>query len=125
MRGSNVCLSMPCCDRKYALTVYPWHAGIYNETAFRGLDFVLDQAAQYGVKVMFTLANNWKTFDSKYNVRSPPCRANNSPASRRGMKIASLLENLPIRLVHVHATCLLFQDQSKSSHNVCSSECYA
>jgi len=43
-------------------------AGLYNETAFRGLDFVLDQASQYGVKVMFTLANNWKTFDSKYNV---------------------------------------------------------
>ena len=44
-------------------------AGLYNETAFRGLDFVLDQASQYGVKVMFTLTNNWKTFDSKYNVR--------------------------------------------------------
>ena len=44
-------------------------AGLYNETAFRGLDFVLDQASIYGVKVMFTLANNWKTFDSKYNVR--------------------------------------------------------
>ncbi len=29
---------------------------------------MLDQAAQYGVKVMFTLTNNWKTFDSKYNV---------------------------------------------------------
>ena len=48
------------------------NAGLYNETAFRGLDFVLDQAAQFGVKVMFTLANNWKTFDSKYNVRAPP-----------------------------------------------------
>lgn len=47
------------------------HAGLYNETAFRGLDFVLDQASQYGVKVMFTLTNNWKTFDSKYNVRLP------------------------------------------------------
>ncbi len=47
-------------------------AGIYNETAFRGLDFVLDQAAQFGVKVMFTLTNNWKTFDSKYNVRIAP-----------------------------------------------------
>ena len=45
------------------------YAGLYNETAFRGLDFVLDQASQYGVKVMFTLTNNWKTFDSKYNVR--------------------------------------------------------
>ena len=31
---------------------------------------MLDQAAQYGVKVMFTLTNNWKTFDSKYNVRT-------------------------------------------------------
>ncbi|EIE20480.1 glycoside hydrolase [Coccomyxa subellipsoidea C-169] len=40
---------------------------VYNETAFRGLDFVLDQASHYGVKVMFTLTNNWKTFDSKYN----------------------------------------------------------
>ena len=48
------------------------NAGLYNETAFRGLDFVLDQAAQYGVKVMFTLANNWKTFDSKYNVSLLP-----------------------------------------------------
>ena len=54
------------------------HAGLYNETAFRGLDFVLDQASQYGVKVMFTLTNNWKTFDSKYNVRlllPPRCMA--------------------------------------------------
>ena len=33
---------------------------------------MLDQASQYGVKVMFTLANNWKTFDSKYNVRPSP-----------------------------------------------------
>ena len=48
------------------------YAGLYNETAFRGLDFVLDQASQYGVKVMFTLTNNWKTFDSKYNVRLLP-----------------------------------------------------
>ena len=36
---------------------------------------MLDQASQYGVKVMFTLTNNWKTFDSKYNVRpfAGPC----------------------------------------------------
>ena len=46
---------------------------------------MLDQASQYGVKVMFTLTNNWKTFDSKYNVRpfpGPCCSKNEMPAGR-------------------------------------------
>lgn len=45
-------------------------AGVYNETAFRGLDYILHQASLSGVRVLFTLADNWKTQDSKMNVRS-------------------------------------------------------
>lgn len=44
-------------------------AGVYNETAFRGLDYILHQASLSGVRVLFTLADNWKTQDSKMNVR--------------------------------------------------------
>ena len=81
MHSGPLCLVMIChaTDTAVQMTLLPCfnsiadhsmhHAGLYNETAFRGLDFVLDQASQYGVKVMFTLTNNWKTFDSKYNVR--------------------------------------------------------
>lgn len=49
-------------------------AGVYNETAFRGLDYVLHQASLNGVRVLFTLADNWKTQDSKQNVRGAPAR---------------------------------------------------
>lgn len=44
-------------------------AGVYNETAFRGLDYILYQASLNGIRVLFTLADNWKTQDSKVNVR--------------------------------------------------------
>ena len=81
MHNDPLCLVMACQAAATAVQMTFYHAstgradhsmqraGLYNETAFRGLDFVLDQASQYGVKVMFTLTNNWKTFDSKYNVR--------------------------------------------------------
>ena len=44
---------------------------MYNETAFRGLDYILYQASLNGIRVLFTLADNWKTQDSKVNVRPP------------------------------------------------------
>ncbi|KAK9821607.1 hypothetical protein WJX81_006064 [Elliptochloris bilobata] len=42
-------------------------SGVYNETAFRGLDYILHQANLNGIRVLFTLADNWKTQDSKTN----------------------------------------------------------
>ena len=35
------------------------HAGIYNETAFLGLDMVIYEAAQAGLRLIIALANNW------------------------------------------------------------------
>jgi hypothetical protein len=58
-------------------------AGVYNETAFRGLDYVLHQASLNGVRVLFTLADNWKTQDSKQNVRGAPACPSGAPLGDR------------------------------------------
>ena len=55
MEGSNLKLNPP-------------FAGVYNETAFAALDYILDTAAYHGVKVIFTMADNWQYADSKRNV---------------------------------------------------------
>ena len=49
-----------------------WIAGVYNETAFVGLDYVLDTASSYGVRVLFTMSDYWLSVDSFRNVRSLP-----------------------------------------------------
>ena len=43
-------------------------SGVYNETAFRALDYILDTAAYNGVKLIFTMGDNWQAADSKMNV---------------------------------------------------------
>ena len=43
-------------------------SGVYNETAFRALDLILDTAAYNGVKIIFTMGDNWQSADSKMNV---------------------------------------------------------
>lgn len=42
--------------------------GVYNETAFAALDYILDTAAYNGVKVIFTMGDNWQYADAKRNV---------------------------------------------------------
>lgn len=43
---------------------------MYNESAFYGLDYVLDTAATYGVRVLFTMADYWLGVDSFKSVRT-------------------------------------------------------
>lgn len=45
-------------------------AGVYNERAFKGLDTVLDVAAQYGIRLIMTMSDYWLSVDSFDNVRS-------------------------------------------------------
>ncbi|DBB03621.1 TPA: hypothetical protein ACH3X3_010954 [Trebouxia sp. C0006] len=40
-------------------------AGKYSEHAFQALDYILDEASKYGVRLLFTLVNNWDNADSK------------------------------------------------------------
>ena len=47
-------------------------SGVYNETAFRALDYILDTAAYNGVKIIFTMGDNWQFADSKMNVSHHP-----------------------------------------------------
>lgn len=41
---------------------FPFQAtpGVYNEAAFRGLDFVLNEARQFGMRVIVSFTDNWK-----------------------------------------------------------------
>ena len=34
-------------------------AGVYNETAFLGLDMVIHEASRAGLRLIIALANNW------------------------------------------------------------------
>lgn len=43
-------------------------SGVYNETAFAALDYILDTAAYNNVKVIFIMGDNWQYMDSKRNV---------------------------------------------------------
>nr|QOL01199.1 putative extracellular protein TR9_011a [Trebouxia lynnae] len=40
-------------------------AGKYSEHAFQALDYILDEASKYGVRLLLTLVNNWDNADSK------------------------------------------------------------
>lgn len=52
-------------------------AGRYSEHAFQALDYILDEASKYGVRLLLTLVNNWDNADSKtqvcYTACSPFC----------------------------------------------------
>lgn len=43
-------------------------AGVYDERVFRGLDYVIAQAARHGIKVIVALNNYWENSDSVGNV---------------------------------------------------------
>ena len=44
-------------------------AGKYSEHAFQALDYILDEASKYGVRLLLTLVNNWDNADSKTQVQ--------------------------------------------------------
>lgn len=52
--------------------ILPDYAGVYNEKAFAGLDSVIDTAAQYGIRLIMTMADYWLSVDSFNNVGTPP-----------------------------------------------------
>lgn len=41
--------------------------GVYNEEAFAGLDYIIERAGFYGIKLILTFSNQWTTADSKVN----------------------------------------------------------
>lgn len=43
-------------------------AGKYSEHAFQALDYILDEASKYGIRLLLTLVNNWDNADSKTQV---------------------------------------------------------
>ena len=55
-------------------------AGVYSETAFEGLDMVIDAAAQYGIRLIVTLSDSWNLVDSIKSVCA--CAVLHSPAAR-------------------------------------------
>ncbi|XP_020228538.1 mannan endo-1,4-beta-mannosidase 4 [Cajanus cajan] len=61
--GLNVARTMAFNDGTYrALQISP---GSYDETVFKGLDFVISEAGKYGVRIILSLVNNWKSFGGK------------------------------------------------------------
>ena len=42
-------------------------SGQYNEEAFAGLDYIIERAGFYGIKLILTFSNEWTTADSKTN----------------------------------------------------------
>ena len=42
--------------------------GVYNEAAWRSIDYILATAAKYRVKVIYTVANNWINTDGPATV---------------------------------------------------------
>ena len=49
------------------LTAIKPHTGVYNETVFKALDYIIYRAKYYGVKLILTLGDQWNTADSKIN----------------------------------------------------------
>ncbi|KAL3136290.1 hypothetical protein ABBQ32_007295 [Trebouxia sp. C0010 RCD-2024] len=41
--------------------------GVYNESAFRALDYVIERAGFYGIKLILTFGDQWNAADSKIN----------------------------------------------------------
>jgi hypothetical protein len=53
----------------FTLMLHHTCVGVFNETTFRGIDYVLAQAGRYGIKAIVTLNNFWEMHDSVDNVR--------------------------------------------------------
>jgi len=52
----------------------PAAPGTYSERAFQAFDYVLDQAARFGLKLVISLANNWDTDSNSDNKCAAPRR---------------------------------------------------
>lgn len=52
------------------INVFADFVGKYSEHAFQALDYILDEASKYGVRLLLTLVNNWDNADSKTQVHS-------------------------------------------------------
>lgn len=46
--------------------------GVYNETAFRGLDIVISEAAKAGLRLVVALTNNWAYNDQETEWKCAP-----------------------------------------------------
>jgi len=44
------------------------HAGQYNENVFKAIDFILDQMAQNGIRVIIAIIDYWKKTDGVEQV---------------------------------------------------------
>ena len=77
-------------------------AGVYNETAFVGLDKVIDAASVWGIKLIITLSDSWNLVDSIKAVR-PALRVKQQHTARRARHCA--LHGC--LTAHVHAAWLL------------------
>ena len=42
-------------------------SGQYNEDAFRALDYIIERAGFYGIKLILTFGDEWNSADSKIN----------------------------------------------------------
>ncbi|KAM0940757.1 putative mannan endo-1,4-beta-mannosidase [Dioscorea sansibarensis] len=61
--GLSVCRTWAFSDGGYqALQVSP---GVYDERVFQSLDFVVSEAKRYGIRLILTMANNFKDFGGK------------------------------------------------------------
>ncbi|KAH7670756.1 Mannan endo-1,4-beta-mannosidase protein [Dioscorea alata] len=61
--GLSVCRTWAFSDGGYqALQVSP---GVYDERVFQSLDFVVSEAKRYGIRLILSLANNFKDFGGK------------------------------------------------------------
>ena len=49
------------------------HAGVYNETVFKGIDYTLDQMANQGIRVIIAFIDYWKQTDGVQQARSAAC----------------------------------------------------
>lgn len=41
--------------------------GVYNETVFKALDYIIARASHYGIRLILTFGNEWDSADSKIN----------------------------------------------------------
>lgn len=50
-------------------------AGVYNETVFKGIDYILDQMADQGIRVIIAFIDYWKQTDGVQQARSAACKS--------------------------------------------------
>ncbi|GBG64427.1 hypothetical protein CBR_g44312 [Chara braunii] len=88
--GLTVCRVMACNDGDGFPYIHP-HPDVFNETYFLALDWLLNEAASRGIRLLLVLANNWESkqqyvrwvFERGFQtVSAEEARRRNSSASR-------------------------------------------